>query len=156
MSRLFIAVGLLGLVVGSYWLTYQAGLRAGRNDVLAQWYSDRVQQEKAHSEALAASGEEIRRQVAAREEVERGLTEKLAAADARGRDLADRLRDALEPARTCSVPAAGPAPIPADGTTRKPADPPAIGRALASHLAACERDAERLGELQRYYQTVLH
>ena len=154
--ELAIIVALLGLVVGSYWVTYQAGQKAGRSEVQAQWASDRAAAEKRYSEAVIASREEIERQVAAREEVERGLSEKLAAADARGRDLADRLRDALAPARACPVPPAGAPAGAADGATGKPGDQAGIGAALAAHLAACERDAERFVKLQDWARVVVH
>ena len=148
MIRLVAGLALATALLLGGWLlhrqAFKAGWEAGSAAIRAEWSADSLRRQQALTEQLE-------RQQAAAQEVERGLTEKLAAADARGRDLADRLRDALAPARTCPVPAPGSPAGATDGATRKSADPPAIGAALANHLAACERDAERLTQFQVYW-----
>jgi len=47
------------------------------------------------------------------------------------------------------VPAACPGAAAADGAPGEPGDARAIDEAFIAHLGACERDAERLAELQR-------
>lgn len=139
-------VGLLSavlLLVGG-WLGYREAYRTGWEaagaTIRAEWAVDRARQETSHQQALA------RRNQAARE-VEDGLTAKLAAADARGRDLARRLRNALS-----RGPAAGAGGCPAAGPADEPAGEPGGGRAIEDALAgftsACARDAQRLSELQ--------
>lgn len=153
MIRLWVGLVLAVALLGGGWLlhhqAFRAGWDGGRATTLAEWHSD-----AARREALRLS--ELERLQRAAQEVERGLTEELAAADARGRDLAGRLRDALAPARTCSVPAAPSAASPPDGVAGKSRDQAELGAALASHLAACERDAERLGKLQDWTRQVIH
>lgn len=142
-----------GLVLGGWALhrqAYRTGWEAGSASIRAEWHLDSLRQHTALTEALE-------RQHAAAQEIERGLSEKLLAADTRGRDLANRLRSALGSAGTCPVPATGEPAGPADGAAEKPGNPTEIGEALASHLVACERDAERLGQLQVYwFGLVLH
>lgn len=154
MTRVWLGVALaIGLTAAGflgYRTAYQAGYGAGTAAVTSRWESDKARVAEAAAEALRASHEAQQRALARREEVERGLETRLAAADARGRDLARRLRDALGQAGACAVPGPGAAPGPADGPAGEPTDPAAVGAALAEHLQACERDAERLGELQRY------
>lgn len=142
-----------GLVLGGWALhrqAYRTGWEAGSASIRAEWHLDSLRQQTALTEALE-------RQHAAAQEIERGLSEKLAAADIRGRDLAGRLRSALGSAGTCPVPATGEPAGPADGAAGEPGNPTEIGEALASHFIACERDAERLGQLQVYwFGLVLH
>ena len=88
------------------------------------------------------------------ERIERDTQNRLAAADARGRDLARRLHD--DEARRCSgaVPtAAGPAAEPA-ATAGEPGNGDTVGDAIAAHLAACARDAERLSNWQWWWEGV--
>lgn len=150
--RVWAGAGLaLAVVAGTWWVHhrgYQAGWERASAQIRSEWAADTDRREKARQRALAASQQELERQRAVTEEVERGLTARLAAADARGRDLSRRLRDALGAAGTCPVPAAGGAAGPADGAGPVAADPAAVGAALAEHLAACENDAQRLTELQ--------
>ena len=152
MIRVWLGLGLAVLLLGSGWLSYQTAYRkgweGGRAEITAQWANDAAKREKAHSEALAAAQEELRWRLSIRDEVERGLSDRLAAADTRGRALADRLRDALGAPRSCPVPGTGGTAARVDGTGRESGNPPAIGAALAAHIAACERDAQRLTELQ--------
>jgi hypothetical protein len=145
-----LAIGLTAAGFLGYRTAYQAGYGAGSAVVTSRWDSDKARVAEAAAEALRASHEAHRRELARREEVERGLEARLAAADTRGRDLTRRLRHALGSAGACAVPKAGAAPSGADGAPREPGDPAEVGEALAAHLSACERDAERFGELQRW------
>lgn len=141
------------LVLGGWLLhrqAFRAGWEAGSATIRAEWSVDSLRRQTALTEALE-------RQQAAAQEIERGLSERLAAADARGRDLADRLRGALGSTGACPVPAASAPAGASAGAAGESSDPSAIGSALASHLAACERDAERLGQLQvHWFGLVLH
>lgn len=142
-----------GLVLGGWLMhrqAYRTGWEAGSAAIRAEWHLDSLRQQTALTEALE-------RQQAVAQEIERGLSEKLAAADTRGRDLAGRLRSALGSTGTCPVPATSEPAGSTDGAAGKPGNPTDIGEALASHLVACERDAERLGQLQVYwFGLVLH
>lgn len=146
--ELAVAVALVAAIFATYRQAYEAGLESGRAGVLADWHADTARQETARLEALARSQR-------AAQEVERGLSEKLAAATARGDDLADRLREHIAAQARAGLRAGGPA-CPADGAGRIPSDEAAVGAALAGHLAACDRDAERLTRLQDYVRTVVH
>ena len=137
-----LALALAALGWGGYRTAYRGGYEAATAAVRAEWYAERA---KAAEAATAA----LRAEVERHQEVERGLTDKLDAADRRGRDLARRLRDARA---APGVPGACPdAPAP-DGPAGEPGDAGSLGAALADHLAACERDAERFAELQRLNQ----
>lgn len=140
MIRLWLGLALAVTLTAAGWFGYRAahraGYEAGTAAVKAEWHADRARAAEAATEALRAAN-------AKREGVERDLETRLGDADRRGRELARRLRH--PPA--CPVPGPGIAPVPADGAAGEPGDE---GAALADHLAACERDAERLGELQRW------
>jgi hypothetical protein len=141
-NRLYLGVGLALALAGLGWLgyrtAYQSGYEAAEAVVRSEWHLERARAAEAAREAEA-------RLYARHQEVERGLTQKLDAADRRGRDLARRLRDALA---APGVPGACPdAPAP-DGPAGEPGDAGGLGAALADHLAACERDAARFAELQ--------
>ena len=140
MIRLWLGLALAVTLTAAGWFGYRAahraGYEAGTAAVKAEWHADRARAAEAATEALRAAH-------AKREEVERDLESRLGDADRRGRELARRLRH--PPA--CPVPGPSVAPVPADGAAGVPGDE---GAALADHLAACERDAERLGELQRW------
>lgn len=148
-----LAVALLAGGWAGYRAAYAAGAEAGRAVVRAEWDADRVRQAEGRSEALRAAGEALAAEMARREEAERELSIKLAAADARGRDLSGRLRRALAEAGPCPVPA-GRAAGSSDAAPGIPGDPSGVGEALAGHLAACERDAERLSQLQRWARVI--
>lgn len=155
--RVWAGAGLALLLAGGLWWVHHAGYRAGWErasaEVRSEWAKDTDRREKARLRALAAAQTELERQRAVTMEVERGLSDKLAAADARGRDLAHRLRDALA-AGTCLVSPAGVAAGAIDRAGREPGNQGEIGEALADHLAACERDAQRLTELQGWVERV--
>ena len=137
----------LALAACGVW-AYRTGYEAGSAAIQAEWDKDAAIREKLHREALMRSEDLLNESRKITQEVEQNLTARLAAADARGRDLARRLRDALATPGTCPVSPVGGASGPAEGTGGKPADPAEIGTALADHLAACERDAQRLTDLQ--------
>lgn len=137
-----LALALAALGWAGYRTAYQSGYEAAGAAVRAEWYAEKA---KAAEAATAA----LRAEVERHQEVERGLTDKLDAADRRGRDLARRLRDALA---APGVPGACPDAAPPDGPAGEPEDAGGLGAALADHLAACERDAERFAELQRLNQ----
>lgn len=90
------------------------------------------------------------------ERIEHELSTKLAAADARGRDLARRLSIAARAA--CpgggAVPGATGAAAEPPGAAGEPGDGEAIERATAEHLSACDRDAERLAGWQAWWGEV--
>jgi hypothetical protein len=140
--RLWLGAGLALALAALGWLgyrtAYQSGYEAATAAVRAEWYLERAKAAEAATAALRAAVER-------HQEVERGLTDKLDAADRRGRDLAGRLRDARA---APGVPGACPDAAPPDGPAGEPQDAGGLGAALADHLAACERDAARFAELQ--------
>ena len=143
MTRLWLGVALAVTLTAAGWFGYRAahraGYEAGTAAVKAEWHADRARAAEAATEALRAAH-------AKREEVERDLEAKLGDADRRGRELARRLRHP----QACPLPAPAGAPGPADGPAGESGDAGETGAALAAHLGACERDATRLGELQRW------
>ena len=149
-SGIALAVVLIAVLLSGLWYAHRAGYKAGTAAVEARWGAARVEAEKAATVALRASQEAYEREIARRDEVERGLQAKLAGSDARADNLARRLRVYLGTPRSCPLPKADtPAPG-SDGPARESGDEGGIGTALAAHLAACERDATRLAELQAY------
>ena len=144
MIRLWPGVALAAVLTAAGWFGYRsahhAGYEAGAAAVKAEWSADRQRAAEAATQSMTVA---LKR----RDEVERGLEERLDAADRRGRELARRLRDSAAstmPAGACS----------ATGSINEPAGEPGhqaeIGSALGDHLAACERDSQRLDELQRW------
>lgn len=87
---------------------------------------------------------------------EAALKASLAQSDARGRDLARRLWDAAAQVSACRSTASGPASTAADpaGASGEPFDSEGVGGRLASHLAACERDATRLDGWREWWSGV--
>jgi hypothetical protein len=141
-----VAVALLAAGWFGFSYAYRAGRDAGSAAVRADWSAAIAKSEKAARETLAAAHAAYQADITRREGVERDLEFKLDAADRRGRELARRLRD------FGAMPGACPAssvPHDAPGESGNAGE---VGEALASHLAACERDAERLGELQRWLE----
>lgn len=146
--RAYLALGAaVALAIGGIWV-YGKGYEAGGAKIQAEWDQDRAIRERLHLEALRRSEDLLNEARKITHDVEQNLTARLAAADARGRDLARRLRDALTASRADPLPPVGGASGQIDRTGGKPADPAEVGAALADHLAACERDAQRLTELQ--------
>ena len=146
--RTALTVALVAVLLSCLWYAHRTGYKAGTAAVEARWGAARVKAEKAATAALRASQKAYEREIARRDEVERGLQAKLAGSDARADGLARRLRHAL--GRSCPLPETDtPAPG-SDGPARESGDEGGIGTALAAHLAACERDATRLAELQAY------
>ena len=142
MNRIYLGVGLALALAGLGWFgyrtAYQGGYEAAEAAVRSEWHLERARAAEAAREAEALI-------YARHQEVERGLSQKLDAADRRGRDLARRLRDSLAATGVPQACADAPAP---DGPAGEPGDAGGIGEALADHLAACERDAARFVELQ--------
>jgi hypothetical protein len=134
-----LALALAALGWAGHRSAYQGGHEAGSAAVRAEWHLERAKAAEAAREAEALI-------YARHQEVERGLSERLDAADRRGRELARRLRDARA---APGVPAACPGAAAPDGPAGEPGDARAIDEAFIAHLGACERDAERLAELQR-------
>ena len=152
--RTYLALGAAAaLAIGGIWV-YGKGYAAGGAKIQAEWDQDRAIRERLHLEALRRSQDLLDEARRITHETEQNLTARLAAADARGRDLARRLRDALATPEACPLPPVGGTPGTADGAGGKPADPAEVGAALADHLAACERDAQRLTELQGWVERV--
>jgi hypothetical protein len=143
-----VAVALLAAGWFGFSYAYRTGRDAGSAAVRADWSADIAKSEKAAREALVAAQAAYRADIARREGVERDLQAKLGSADRRGRDLAGRLRT-----QACPLPGAShdTAAVP-DGATGESSDAGEVEAALADHLAACERDAERLGGLQRWLE----
>ena len=148
--RAGIALAVALIVAGflGYRHAHQTGYEAGSAAVRAEWGTARAKASDAATEALRAAHAAYMADIQRREAVQRELDAKLDAATRRGADLARRLRS-----QTCPLPAApgaGAAAGPADDAAGEPGDPAEVGAALAEHLSACERDAERLGELQQW------
>jgi hypothetical protein len=141
-NRLYLGVGLALALAGLGWFGYhkahRSGYEAGSAAVKAEWHLERARAAEAARAALEAA-------TARHQEVERGLSEKLDAADRRGRDLARRLRYAPAAPALPATCHAAPAP---DGPAGESSDEGGVGEALAAHLSACERDAVRFAELQ--------
>ena len=147
--RTALTVALVAALLSCLWYAHRTGYKAGTAAVEAKWGAARVEAEKATTAALLASQEAYAREIARRDEIERGLQTKLAGSDARANSLARRLRYALGSACPLPTPSGSPASVP-DDPTGVPGDEGAVGEALTAHLAACERDATRLAELQAY------
>lgn len=143
MTRLWLGIALAVALTAAGFLGYRsahrAGYEAGSAAVKAEWHTDKARAAEAAAEALRAAHKR-------REEVERGLEAKLDDADRRGRELARRLRHP----QACPLPSPAGTTGPADDAPGVPGDAGETGAALAAHLSACERDATRLAELQRW------
>ena len=148
--RVWFGLGIaLALAAGGLW-AYRTGYEAGSAAIQSKWNKDAAIREKLHTEALRRSEDLLDASRKITQEVEQNLTARLAAADSRGRDLAARLRLALAGAGTCPVSPAGVATGTIDRGSGDPENQGEIGAALADHLAACERDAQRLTDLQTW------
>ena len=147
--KVWAAVGVALLAAGwfGFLTAYRSGHEAGAAAVRADWSEYMVKSEQAATQALRDAQAAYQADMRRREGVERELDAKLDAATRRGADLARRLRS-----QTCPLPGAGAAPVPADGAAGESGNEGAVDAALAAHLAACERDAERLGGLQRWLE----
>ena len=139
LAVVLIAAGFIG-----YRHAHQTGYGAGAAAVRAEWGTARARASDAATEALRATHAAYMADIRRREEVERELDAKLDAATRRGADLARRLRT-----QACPLPGHD-TTAPADGAAGVTSDTGAVDAALAAHLAACERDATRLGALQNY------
>ncbi len=148
--KVWAAVGVALLAAGwfGFLTAYRSGHEAGAAAVRADWSEYMVKSEQAATKALREAQAAYEADMRRREGVERELDAKLDAATRRGADLARRLRT-----QACPLPGAthDTAAVP-DGSSGVTGDAREVGEALADHLAACERDAERLGGLQRWLE----
>ena len=144
----YIRAAVLAAILGGVWwfshARYAAGEAAGRAQVQADWDAavKVARAAVAEAEAKKAAKEAADRKAA--QEVDNGLRERLAGAEALARDTARRLQDARARAGRCAVPgSAAPAgePAPSGG---EPADGATLDRADEDHHAACARDAQAL------------
>lgn len=88
------------------------------------------------------------------ERIEHDLQTRLAAADARGRDLARRLRDATACPGAGAVPGATPPAGSAAPAAGEPGSAHGIAEATAALAAACDRDSARLAGWQAWWSAV--
>ena len=146
--KVWAAVGVALLAAGwfGFLTAYRSGHEAGAAAVRADWSEYMVKSEQAATKALRKAQAAYEADMRRREGVERELDAKLDAANRRGADLARRLRT-----QACPLPGHD-TTAPVDGASGVPSDEGAVDAALTAHLAACERDAERLGGLQRWLE----
>lgn len=146
--KVWAAVGVALLAAGwfGFLTAYRSGHEAGAAAVRADWFEYMVKSEQAATKALREAQAAYEADMRRREGVERELNAKLDVATRRGADLARRLRTQACPLLGRDTTAQ------ADGAAGESSDTGAVDAALATHLAACERDAERLGELQRWLE----
>lgn len=112
-----------------------------------------VAQQALRAAAVAAESRAAEDRAIA-ERIEHDLQTRLAAADARGRDLARRLRDATACPGAGAVPgAADPAGQPASAAG-EPGSAHGIAEATAALAAACDRDSARLAGWQAWWSAV--
>lgn len=110
--------------------------------------------QQAHAQAAAAAESRAAEDRAIARRIEDVLSVRLAAADARGRDLARRLRDAAACPGAGAVPgAADPAGQPASAAG-EPGSAHGIAEATAALAAACDRDSARLAGWQAWWSAV--
>jgi len=112
-----------------------------------------VAQQALRAAAVAAESRAAEDRAIA-ERIEHDLQTRLAAADARGRDLARRLRDAAACPGAGAVPGAtDPAGQPASAAG-EPGSAHGIAEATAALAAACDRDSARLAGWQAWWSAV--
>jgi hypothetical protein len=156
---LVVAVALMGWLVSAWRAAYHSLqateklLETTRTEARQCAASEAIARQ-VYAESQRKAAETAARDKATAERIERELTQTLAAADARGRDLARRLRDYQARACPQPVPAAADPAGGADGPTGEPGDGDAIERATAAHLSACERDSTRLAGWQEWWAGV--
>lgn len=110
--------------------------------------------QQAHAQAAAAAESRAAEDRAIARRIEDVLSVRLAAADARGRDLARRLRDATACPGAGAVPGAtDPAGQPASAAG-EPGSAHGIAEATAALAAACDRDSARLAGWQAWWSAV--
>lgn len=132
---------LLGLLWWFGHSRYTAGEAAGRAQVQADWDAAVKVARAAVAKAEAAKAQKEAADRKAAQEVDNGLREKLAGAEALARDTARRLQDARARAGRCSVPGTAASAGVAEAPSGEPADGAALDRADEDHHAACARDA---------------
>ena len=112
-----------------------------------------VAQQALRAAAVAAESRAAEDRAIA-ERIEHDLQTRLAAADARGRDLARRLRDAAACPGAGAVPGATPAAGQPAGASGESGRAGAVGAAVAGLAAACERDSARLDGWIEWWRAV--
>jgi len=141
-------IALVGLFSHS---RYAAGEAAGRAHVQALWDAATEAQRKAVVEAEAKAAKTEADQRAAAQEVENGLREQVAAADAAGRTLSQRVRDyEASLARCRSLPGTPPGTAQPEGTGGESGRDAAFERLSDDAWAACKRDALRLDRIDQW------
>jgi hypothetical protein len=138
---------------------YVEGEAAGRAQVQKLWDADRVAAEAAYAAAVKATNAKVEADRKVAREVERDLQNKLAAADASGRDLGRRLSDYIARARRCAVSPAAPAAGVPDAPGAPGSDPEVrraveIDRAVEDTLAECKTNATDLDAWYEWAQRV--
>ncbi len=109
---------------------------------------------QALREAASAAAARAEADRATAQRIENELTTRLAAADARGRDLARRLRDAAACPGAGAVPGAAPPAGSAAPAAGEPGSTHGIAEATAALAAACDRDSARLAGWQAWWSAV--
>lgn len=112
-----------------------------------------VAQQALRAAAVAAESRAAEDRAIA-ERIEHDLQTRLAAADARGRDLARRLRDAAACPGAGAVPGATPPAGSAAPAAGEPGSAHGIAEATAALAAACDRDSARLAGWQAWWSAV--
>lgn len=130
---------------------YTSGEAAGRDQVQKAWDAATEAQRKAYDSAVAETAKRIEADRQAAMEVERGLREQLAAADAGGRSLSQRLRQYQASLARCGAVPATPADAsnPA-GTVGSVSGDAEFVRLSDAAWAACARDGVRLNRIDAW------
>jgi hypothetical protein len=154
-------LALAAALIAGYW--WQANWHHGRGEaagaarVQAAWDSDREAREAATAALVKAAREREDVLAAESRRQQEALREEIRIADARGRDLAQRLREYTARERERSLREAALATARPDGAGGEPGDSgearTAVDQALEEHFAACARDAERLDGWIRWWET---
>lgn len=109
---------------------------------------------QALREAASAAAARAEADRATAQRIENELSTQLAAANARGRDLARRLRDATACPGAGAVPGATPPAGSAAPAAGEPGSAHGIAEATAALAAACDRDSARLAGWQAWWSAV--
>lgn len=131
---------------------YLYGYNKGQDNVQRKFDDYRFEAKLAYDKQVAETTRVQGEREKLIQEIENDLKPKLDAATANGRSLANRLRDY----RTRSCPLSDPARTSTEpsGAAGVPGDSQSVDEALGRHLEACGRDAERLEQFQRFYQSL--
>lgn len=155
-GRLWGALALAGVLAGAgawAWHSIDAkGYQRGAAEVQGKWDKDIIAREERYLG-------EIQRQALITQEIERDLSEKVAAAESSVRGLAGRVLRYQRELDAARLALASAAPRPADGAGGDDPDPEAAGRALEQglqdHLDACAVVTVKYTELQGWVRGVI-